>query len=85
MTTIADAIIKTGLRDLGYINLALDGGWTSFQHGGPPAKGSVGPRGWDFKTLSSYYHANGLKLGMCALLRQYMYPAQRARCLAVLG
>eukprot|EP01043_Picozoa_sp_COSAG02_P014604 COSAG02_NODE_605_length_19635_cov_7.106982_6_plen_181_part_00 len=64
MTTIADAIIKTGLRDLGYVNLAVDGGWTSFQHGGAPAKGSVGPHGWNFKNLSDYYHANGLKLGM---------------------
>ena len=62
--TIGDAVVKTGLRDLGYVNLAIDGGWESFQKGGPPAKGSVGPRGWNFKNLTSYYHANGLKLGM---------------------
>ena len=118
MVTVADAIIKTGLRDLGYTNLvsalvhtttlimlccnglrlrlrvwrrvrvhvpahnaqhrvdtppfpspvcnvqAVDGGWRSFLKGGPPPKGSRGPVGWDFVNLTSYYHANGLKLGM---------------------
>ena len=64
MVTIAAAMLKTGLKDLGYINLAIDGGWVSFQHGGPPASGSKGPAGWDFKNLTDYYHANGLKLGM---------------------
>lgn len=64
MTTIADAIVSTGLRDLGYINLAIDGGWEDFHRGGPPASGSKGPHGWDFRNLSDHYHSLGLKLGM---------------------
>ena len=64
MVSVAEAIVATGLRDLGYVNLAVDGGWESFQHGGPPARGSVGPRGWNFTNLTAYYHSLGLKLGM---------------------
>ena len=63
MVTIAEAIISTGLRDLGYVNLAIDGGWRSFQKGGPPPSGSAGPGGWNFTNLTAFYHANGLKLG----------------------
>jgi hypothetical protein len=64
MTTIAQAMVSTGLRDLGYTNLAIDGGWESFMHGGPPASGSKGPNGWDFRNLSEYFHSLDLKLGM---------------------
>jgi alpha-galactosidase len=64
METVAEAIVALGLRDLGYVNLAVDGGWESFQHGGPPPKGSVGPHGWNFTNLTAYYHSIGLKLGM---------------------
>ena len=39
-------------------------GWESFQHGGPPPRGSVGPHGWNFTNLTAYYHSLGLKLGM---------------------
>jgi hypothetical protein len=64
MVTIAEAIVSTGLRDLDYTFLAVDGGWMSFMKGGPPKPGSVGPNGWNFTNLTSFYHANGLKLGM---------------------
>ena len=64
MNTVAEAIVSLGLRELGYVNLAIDGGWESFQHGAPPAKGSVGPHGWNFTNLTRYYHSLGLKLGM---------------------
>ena len=64
MVAAAHAVITLGLRDLGYVNLAVDGGWRNFQRGGPPASGSAGPAGWDFRNLSRFYHQNGLKLGM---------------------
>lgn len=66
METVAQAIVTTGLRDLGYVNLAVDGGWRNFQKGGPPVPGTgyVGPAGWNFTQLAATYHAMGLKLGM---------------------
>ena len=89
MVTIAEAIVATGLRDLGYVNLcacpprpygaaadpltpdggcrAIDGGWESFNRGGLNASGyPTQPGGWDFRNLTSFYHSQGLKLGMCA-------------------
>ena len=66
MEAVAQAIVSTGLRELGYVNLAVDGGWRSFQKGGPPVPGTgyVGPAGWNFTQLAATYHALGLKLGM---------------------
>ena len=46
---------------------AIDGGWESFNRGGLNATGyPTQPGGWDFRNLTSFYHSQGLKLGMCA-------------------
>ena len=64
MRTTASAVVNAGLSDVGYRHLALDGGWTRFDRGGPPARGTRGLGDWDFRNLSDSYHAAGLTLGM---------------------
>ena len=44
-----DVTALEGLRDLGYVNLAIDGGWTRFNRGGLNSSGyPVQPAGWAF-------------------------------------
>merc|ERR1712070_253444 len=65
MLSTAQAIIHTGLRDLGYTFLSVDGGWDRFDRGGLNASGyPEQPGGWDFRNLTDYYHSVGLELGM---------------------
>jgi|EP01046_Picozoa_sp_COSAG06_P034378 hypothetical protein len=80
MVTVAEAIIDLGLRDLGYVNLAIDGGWESFMKGGPPPKGSLGPHGWDFKNLTTYYHRYAsLRFAACRGRREHACCPLRSR------
>ena len=65
MQGVADALVASGLRDLGYVNVALDGGWIDFAGGGLNSSGfPVMPADWDIKSLAASFHAQGLKLGM---------------------
>ena len=80
MVDAANAIVKLGLRDLGYVNLAIDGGWRNFQRGGPPASGSPGPSGWDFKNLTKYYHRYAsLRFAACRGRREHVCCPLRSR------
>jgi alpha-galactosidase len=60
-----DAIVRTGLRDAGYIYVVIDGGWrdNKLGPGGELLSHPVKfPNG--IKPLADYAHANGLKLGL---------------------
>ncbi len=62
---VADAMVKTGLRDLGYNLLQLDDGWMAKerdQEGRQYADKVRFPRG--IKYLADYLHKKGLKLGI---------------------
>ncbi|RNI35797.1 glycoside hydrolase family 27 protein [Hanamia caeni] len=61
----ADAMVSTGLRDLGYTILQLDDGWmakTRDENGRQFADKKRFPHGLKF--LADYLHARGLKLGI---------------------
>lgn len=61
----ADAMVHTGLRDLGYTILQLDDGWMAKkrdENGRQFADKSRFPRGMKF--LADYLHQRGLKLGI---------------------
>ena len=65
MQGVADALVATGLRDLGYTNVALDGGWFDFAGGGLNSSGfPIMPADWDIKALAASFHAQNLSLGM---------------------
>ena len=54
MQGVADALVATGLRDLGYTNVALDGGWFDFAGGGLNSSGfPIMPADWDIKALAA--------------------------------
>ncbi|HEX9186872.1 MAG TPA: glycoside hydrolase family 27 protein [Vicinamibacteria bacterium] len=59
---IADALVKTGMRDAGYRYLVIDDGW----QGKRDEKGVLHPneRFPDMKALADYVHGKGLKLGI---------------------
>jgi alpha-galactosidase len=59
---IADALVKTGLRDAGYIYVNIDDGW----QGARDANGVLQPNAKfpDMKALADYVHARGLRLGL---------------------
>jgi alpha-galactosidase len=59
---IADALVKTGLRDAGYVYVNIDDGW----QGARDANGVLQPNAKfpDMKALADYVHARGLKLGL---------------------
>jgi alpha-galactosidase len=59
---IADALVKTGLRDAGYLYVNIDDGW----QGERDANGVLQPNAKfpDMKALADYLHARGLKLGI---------------------
>lgn len=62
---VADAMVKTGLRDAGYKLLQLDDGWMAAkrdQEGRQYADTSRFPHG--MKYLADYLHARGLKIGI---------------------
>ncbi|KAF3433286.1 hypothetical protein FNV43_RR24388 [Rhamnella rubrinervis] len=61
----ADALISTGLADLGYVHVNIDDCWSSLTR---DSKGQLVPDPKTFpsgiKALSDYVHAKGLKLGI---------------------
>jgi alpha-galactosidase len=59
---IAEAMVKTGMRDAGYQYLVIDDGW----QGKRDASGVLHPteRFPDMKALGDYVHAKGLKFGI---------------------
>jgi alpha-galactosidase len=59
---IADAMVKTGMRDAGYQYLVIDDGW----QGKRDESGVLHPneRFPDMKALGDYVHGKGLKLGI---------------------
>ena len=59
---IADAMVKTGMRDAGYEYLVIDDGW----QGKRDESGVLHPneRFPDMKALGDYVHGKGLKLGI---------------------
>ena len=58
----ADALVSTGLRDVGYIYLNIDDTW----EGDRDANGVIHPNAKfpDMKALADYVHSKGLKLGI---------------------
>lgn len=63
MRANADAIVKSGLRDAGYVYVNLDGSWEMPRD----AKGEMGinkERFTDMKALGDYIHSKGLKFGI---------------------
>ncbi|SEL15391.1 alpha-galactosidase [Pseudoxanthomonas sp. GM95] len=59
---IADAMVRSGLRDAGYLYINIDDGW----QGARDASGVLQPNAHfpDMKALADYVHAKGLKLGI---------------------
>jgi alpha-galactosidase len=59
---IADALVSTGLRDAGYVQVNIDDGW----QGTRDASGELRPNEKfpDMKALAAYLHERGLKLGI---------------------
>jgi alpha-galactosidase len=60
----ADAMVKSGMRDAGYVYVNIDDCW----HGGRDANGVIQANGARFpsgiKALADYVHAKGLRLGI---------------------
>ena len=58
----ADALVSTGMRDLGYVYVNIDGGW----QGDRDALGILHPNEKfpDMKALADYVHSKGLKIGI---------------------
>ncbi|MEC0089692.1 cohesin domain-containing protein [Paenibacillus macquariensis] len=61
---VADSMVSTGLRDLGYLYVNIDDGW----QGGRDAKGKMYADSTRFpngmKALADYVHSKGLKIGI---------------------
>ena len=59
---VADAMVRSGLRDAGYLYVNIDDGW----QGQRDQNGVLQPNSKfpDMKNLSDYVHARGLKLGI---------------------
>jgi alpha-galactosidase len=90
---MADAIVKSGMRDAGYIYVNIDDTW---QAGHRDANGDLQPNNKfpDMKKLADYVHGKGLKLGIysspgprtCAgYLGSYQHEAQDAKLYAKWG
>jgi alpha-galactosidase len=58
----ADLLVSTGLRDIGYIYVNVDGGWEGYRD----SQGRIHPNSNfpDMKALGDYLHAKGLKFGI---------------------
>ena len=58
----ADAMVRNGMKDAGYIYINIDDGW----QGRRDARGNLEPneRFPDMKALADYVHARGLKFGL---------------------
>jgi len=59
---VGDALVATGMRDAGYVNVNIDDGW----QGERDAEGNIraNDKFPDMKALADYLHGRGLKLGM---------------------
>jgi alpha-galactosidase len=90
---MADAIVKSGMRDAGYIYVNIDDTWES---GHRDAQENIGTNNKfpDMKKLSDYIHSKGLKLGIysspgprtCAgYLGSYQHEEQDAKMFAKWG
>ena len=90
---MADAIVKTGMRDAGYIYVNIDDTWES---GHRDAQGNITTNNKfpDMKKLADYVHSKGLKLGIysspgprtCAgYLGSYQHEEQDAKTFAKWG
>ena len=90
---MADAIVKTGMRDAGYIYVNIDDTWESATR---DAQGRIGTNNKfpDMKALADYVHSKGLKLGIysspgpktCAnYLGSYQHEEQDAKTFAAWG
>ena len=90
---MADAIVKTGMRDAGYIYVNIDDTWESAHR---DAHGNITTNNKfpDMKALADYVHSKGLKLGIysspgprtCAgYLGSYQHEEQDARTFAAWG
>jgi alpha-galactosidase len=90
---MADAIVKSGMRDAGYIYVNIDDTWESATR---DAAGNIGTNNKfpDMKALADYVHGKGLKLGIysspgprtCAgYLGSYQHEEQDAKTFAAWG
>jgi alpha-galactosidase len=90
---MADAIVKSGMRDAGYIYVNIDDTWEA---GSRDAAGNITTNNKfpDMKALSAYIHGKGLKLGIysspgprtCAgYLGSYQHEEQDAKTYAAWG
>ena len=59
---VADALVKTGMRDAGYAYVVIDDGWQGKRDAGGVLHSN--DRFPDMKALAEYVHAKGLKLGI---------------------
>ncbi|MEA1652731.1 glycoside hydrolase family 27 protein [Nitrospirillum sp. BR 11164] len=59
---IADALVRSGLRDAGYVYVNIDDGWQGER--GPDGVLRPNAKFPDMKALADYVHARGLKLGI---------------------
>ncbi|TWB46007.1 glycoside hydrolase family 27 protein [Nitrospirillum pindoramense] len=59
---IADALVRSGLRDAGYVYVNIDDGWQGDR--GPDGVLHPNVKFPDMKALADYVHARGLKLGI---------------------
>jgi alpha-galactosidase len=62
MREMADALVATGLRDMGYVYVIIDEGWA----GARDARGVLHANSKfpDIKSLADYIHSKGLKVGI---------------------
>ncbi len=90
---MADAIVRTGMRDAGYVYVNIDDTWES---GHRDAQGNITTNNKfpDMKKLADYVHSKGLKLGIysspgprtCAgYLGSYQHEEQDAKTFAKWG
>ena len=90
---MADAIVKTGMRDAGYIYVNIDDTWEAASR---DADGNIATNNKfpDMKALADYIHSKGLKLGIysspgprtCAgYLGSYQHEEQDAKTYAAWG
>jgi alpha-galactosidase len=59
---IADAMVKSGLKDAGYVYVIIDDGWQSKRDDSGVLQPN--PQFPDMKALAAYVHSKGLKLGI---------------------
>ena len=60
--SIADALVKSGMRDAGYVYLEIDDGWQGERD--PNGVLQPSPKFPDMKALGDYIHSKGLRFGI---------------------